>query len=211
MLKRKKILLIICFATLCLSSAPASADMFTLNVSTALQFTNTSVSAGDAIAFYGVTTSAVTYGTSMTGQVGFYGTINDDDAGDKLVEVTFSAGNNAGLSGVFDGITSFFANDDDDIWSIQLFFVDSGNIERNSGAFVPLGTDDSTYLTVNQAIPDMSLIKDIGIRIQGNLTNLNDNPSDPDGFHISTVPTPTAVILGILGLGAVGIKLRKYA
>lgn len=34
-----------------------------------------------------------------------------------------------------------------------------------------------------------------------------------DSIHIATecVPTPTAVILGILGLGAVGIKLRKYA
>jgi len=37
-----------------------------------------------------------------------------------------------------------------------------------------------------------------------------------DGKHIAVpdtykVPTPTAVLLGILGLGAVGLKLRKYA
>ena len=32
-----------------------------------------------------------------------------------------------------------------------------------------------------------------------------------DNFRISVVPVPAAVILGILGLGIAGIKLRKYA
>lgn len=45
------------------------------------------------------------------------------------------------------------------------------------------------------------------------LRSLNGGNIYIDSLHIATecVPTPTAVILGILGLGAVGIKLRKYA
>ena len=44
----------------------------------------------------------------------------------------------------------------------------------------------------------------------------NSGLGDPDGAFIlvpdtSYVPVPGAVLLGILGLGAVGIKLRKYA
>jgi len=38
-----------------------------------------------------------------------------------------------------------------------------------------------------------------------------DYPSYSDDFHVSLVPVPAAVILGMLGLGAAGWKLRKFA
>jgi len=41
--------------------------------------------------------------------------------------------------------------------------------------------------------------------------NLIDNPGDVYFDDISFVPVPGAVLLGILGLGAVGVKLRKHA
>jgi len=218
MFKRNKILLIICFVTLCLSSAPASAGMFELDKATALQFTNVAPQlTGDVVGSLTVYNGPnPLYGDLMSGEVGFSASFQDGADALKLVTATISANGNAGLTtSGYDGITSYFQNDDDDIWSVQLFYVDAAGLERNSGAFVPLaGEGGTTYLTVNAPALgslDLNAILNIGFRVQGNMTGTSGYPSQGDAFHISLVPTPEAVLLGILGLSIVGIKLRRFA
>lgn len=199
--------------TLCvligLLAGSASAALFRVDVPTALQFTNTSVSAGDThIPFISPTTNETTYGVPMAGQVGFYGALGDG-SGDLQVIGTYAANGNAGLTGAYDGIRSFFPNDNNSNWGVQLFFVDAGGVEQNSGAFVTLAPGAQTYLTVAVAIPDASLIQNIGIRIFGDMTNVGGNPSNPDVYHVSLVPVPGAFLLGLLGLSAAGVRLRK--
>jgi hypothetical protein len=76
---------------------------------------------------------------------------------------------------------------------------------------VELDEDEKQTLTwVFSSIPDTDDIDDIGFYIKDDFLG-GDYPSDPDAYHISVVPVPGAVLLGILGLGVAGIKLRKYA
>lgn len=51
---------------------------------------------------------------------------------------------------------------------------------------------------------DFSTLQDIGFIIET-------GSSTGDTFHTSVVPVPGAVLLGMLGLGAVGIKLRRFS
>jgi hypothetical protein len=129
------------------------------------------------------------------------------------MEISYTGGN-PGLTGTgYDGITSYFQNDDQSRWSVQLFYV-SGATEYNSGAFMELlPVGDSIYLSTGAPVGglDLSTITSIGFRVKGiNMGGTNPNyPSYSDDFHISVVPVPAAFLLGLLGLGAAGLKLRK--
>jgi len=208
-----------------LFSVQADAGLWELDRTTALGFTTyTNIGgAGDAIGSLNVYDGPGNrvYGTgvtgypSMSGVVGFTTTtFADGGDADTTTTAEISYGGNPGLTGSpYDGITSYFENDNDDIWSVQLFYQ-IGATEYNSGAYVTLaGLGGSAWLSTGAPMGglDLSTITDIGFRIQGNMTGLGGNPSNPDSFHVSLVPVPAAVLLGILGLGVVGWKLRKYA
>ncbi|UCD30437.1 MAG: hypothetical protein JSV03_08215 [Planctomycetota bacterium] len=224
-MKRTIFLLTFCFAALCLSRAPASAAMYTLSQSYALTLDDIYYSDDGYMSSNSPTTSNLIYNNNgpMQGIVGFYGTLDDIDIdGNALALVKLGAGYDLGLnlggSGYTD-YTLFVANDNQSIWDVRLF-ITIGGTEYTSD-WVSLSAHDSTNLTLNFAgkgITDAMLadVEDIGFYIQGDLKYVegvyDDYPTDPDGYHISIlVPTPTAVILGILGLGVVGVKLRKYA
>ena len=61
-------------------------------------------------------------------------------------------------------------------------------------------------------VANLDHVTNIGFNVGSNMGVTGANwPSNPDIFHVSIVPVPAAFILGLLGLGAAGIKMRKYA
>ncbi len=166
----------------------------------------------------------------MSGQVGFEaGVVGDvgfpDYGGTAVMQISY--GGNPGLSGTdYDGISLYIQNDNQSKWSYQLFYtiggavdlngIVTGGTEFNSGAFVELpGLHSSTVLSTGALGGglDLGTISNIGFRIQGNHMGGLDGtyPSYSDDFHTSVVPVPGAVLLGFLGLGAAGLKLRRFA
>ena len=228
-----------------LFAVQANAGIWELDRTTALRFQSISVAAPDTWDDFGVYDGYSTlhysngspgaeYGATlpgtttplMSGMVGFVVDLDDtvvtSPVVDKIVIATIWDPAPV-LSGAYDSIRTYAQNDNDDIWSVELFFkyksyVTTGgtNIaagERQSGytSLAASGTATSLLTTPNAPAEfDLSYITDIGIRIKGNLIS-GDWPSDPDTTHISLVPVPAAVLLGLLGIGVAGIKLRKYA
>ena len=152
------------------------------------------------------------YGT-MSGQVGFVAGPyeNFGYGGDDLVTSEISYGGNPGLIGLgYDGVRSYFQNDNDDKWSYELFFF-VGATEYKSGFVEVDGSGGHAYLLAGSGLNlDLSTISDIGIRVQGKIVG-GDYPSGNDSAHVSVVPVPGAILLGILGLSAAGLKFRKFA
>lgn len=144
---------------------------------------------------------------SMSGDVGFTAQLWDTDQDNiAIAKVYFE---DYMPASPYDGITSYFENDDDDIWSVQMFYIIDGT-EYNSGEFVELAGGAHTYLTIMGAV-ETDDIDEYGFRVMGIMTGKDGNPSQGDAFHISVVPVPGAVLLGMLGLAAAGVKLRKFA
>jgi hypothetical protein len=205
-----------------LFAGPALAGLYyTLDVTTALKFTNASVSADDYGALLlGPTTSPAAYGAKdthgnllMSGEVGWVGWLGDGfgavpPSPDGSAIMTIGAGNNAGLSGAYAGYRAFVQNDDDDPWSVRLFITTTtaGPLYSNWTALAPY--HGAATLLLNSSF-DFANVTDIGLEVRGDFGD--GSPSNPDFFHISAVPIPGAALLGVLGLFAAGLKLRRFA
>ena len=224
MMKRK--LLIFSVAVLCLSVVPAKADMYVIDAPLARQFRMQGGSPGDyyttdlVIDNPGDATATIyhnplaysTYGATMKYAVGFVGQIRDD-TGDNLAHVAIGLGN-PGLTGTYDGLEMAIHNDNDDPWGYSLFAYDGGpgpgGLWPDPVVFKTLISGQSTNLQLLFGGPtDLSTLTMIGFAVQGDSSS--GSPSNPDFYHVSVVPVPGAILLGILGLGAAGIKLRKFA
>jgi len=205
-----------------LFAGQASAGPYTLTQAYALTLDDVAYSDGGAMDALSPTTSTDTYGLAMQGQVGFFGSLDDTDGGDKLASVTMGdPGANLSLNLSSQGYTEyrlFMANDDDDLWSVALYIKTLDGLDQTP--FVELAGYSSATLVLDFAtfgIVDAELadVDDIGFIIQGDLKFSGSSnpgyPSDPDFYHVSVVPVPAAVILGLLGLGVAGWKLRRFA
>jgi len=156
-------------------------------------------------------------GNIMSGAVGFVASFTDVSSDFDAVIAEVSYGGSPGLPAappLYDGITSYFQNDNDDNWTVDLFYSDASGIYF-SGPVTLAPSGGSAYVTVPApgGLGSLSLatITDMGFRISGVMDGLGGNPSSPDAFHVSLVPVPAAVLLGMLGLGVAGWKLRKFA
>jgi hypothetical protein len=77
----------------------------------------------------------------------------------------------------------------------------------------PFEDDDFLRLWFGGYVADYSGTETTYLYQDGNWYTWADLPGLPEGYDgiMKVVPVPGAVLLGILGLGAVGIKLRKFA
>jgi hypothetical protein len=156
-------------------------------------------------------------GNLMAGQVGFVASYTDLSADSDFVVSEVSYGGSPGLMGTgYDGITGFFANDNNSDWSLRFFYSTGVGMAKVTNYSTPLATlapgGGSMYLTVlapgGPGSLDLSTITDMGFEVSA-LMGSGSYPSSPDAYHISVVPVPGAFLLGILGLGVAGARLRK--
>jgi len=179
---------------ICCMAGQASADMFTLDKSQAM-----SLDQPDVIGYrelWEVTDDLVTYDAdAMQGEVGYLGYLRKGWS----MTISASAGDLGLDDQTYDGFKLFLANDNDDPWQVTLYVEGLA-----SPSFTPLdpGTGDTLIWDFGTDIT-FDAATHIGFTIESGI-------SRTDVFHISAVPTPVAVLLGMLGLGAAGLKLRKF-
>jgi hypothetical protein len=62
--------------------------------------------------------------------------------------------------------------------------------------------------TTGQTVANLGYVTNIGFKIGANLGTSGEVASG-EAFDVNVVPVPGAVLLGMLGLGVAGLKLRK--
>ena len=227
--KRRIFLLVICFAALCLSTAPASANLFDFSFS------------GIRSVFDGVDTFSVSVnkspGTTTSGNV----TRQELPTSDMAYFFNFGwfspSPGDFSLSMELTNISASYA---DGIGSFVITDIDGDTIIGDiMGTWIPTGTDNtfagtmSNVRFIDTGTPDGSFDGHLGsVQMDfisspwcGTLIELSsggtwfyngDYDSAAGGVTASvvgpqSVPVPVAVLLGIIGLGVAGLKLRKYA
>ena len=225
-MKKRILLLVFCIAALSLNAAPVMADMYEMDINTAIGLR--------AVTFYDALGSSSldwvgyndgtpfptpqagtkvfgtgSYGDGMYYDVGFRGTLGDAVFGAPFPSVDIGAAADTGgvltalqKLGEFTDYGLYIANDNDDTWEYKLY-ADFGATSHRSAAWTSLTQDTQTHLTLSFPKTDFAGLTDIGFQIRAT--------KDTDVFHTSVVPVPGAILLGILGLTVVGVKLRKYA
>lgn len=154
--------------------------------------------------------SQLVYGATMEYLVGFAGNIIvDTTGGNTVASVNIGLGREVNLTGEYDGFALPISNDDQQIWEYKLY-VNTTGADYISDSWTPLaGGTQSTLVLPFNALVDFSTLTDIGFIIQFNVASTGGGTNYSDDFHTSVVPVPGAVLLGLLGLGVAGWKLRK--
>jgi len=154
------------------------------------------------------------FGTGMTYAVGFVGDLIQDpsggaadgDGGFAFIDLGVLANTNGVLTtlkglGSFDSYGLHVANDNDDTYLYEAF-IKFGGAPIVSG-FTSLAAGTTAFLTVGGfGATDFSSLTDIGFTIKA-------TKASQDTYHTSVVPLPGAFLLGILGLGTAGLRLRR--
>jgi hypothetical protein len=195
----------------------ASANMFTLDKTTATEFREVGVSDfgllllvvdRNGTPYYIGPSGPSAYGSPpMQGQVGFAGVLGDLN-GDHLASMAIGGAINSPAT--YDGFSAYIANDSKYEWQYQLYVSDAQNNVHTPGTWTSIGPGDHLPLTFN--FGSTIAVNEVGFYIQGDDFGLGPgHPGNPDGFRTSVVvPVPGAVLLGFLGLGVAGLKLRRF-
>ncbi|MBN1506440.1 MAG: hypothetical protein JW955_06320 [Sedimentisphaerales bacterium] len=179
----------------------ASADMVKVTDDLLKEFDTFTVTTGSGSNFAGPLTAYPSWPT-MEGDYGWRGEL--DHSNDTVL---IHASGDAGLSGSYDGFAMTFYNDDDDNWSVRLY-VSTTTDGTLYGAWTTIS--GHPYNTPPAASAMVSLGSAFTMDSAGDIGFEMRAPYN-DVFHISAVPLPGAILLGFLGLGVAGAKLRRFA
>jgi hypothetical protein len=219
---KKMLIFSVCLVVLTLSTV-TKADLYEIDQAMALDMRLLDTSTYDSASLWFVGTLGGTdqipsgpgiYGSNtMIMQVGFTGNLTEgkpeggdlDGSATALIGIVDKEG--LGLTGVYDdGFALPLANDNGDVWRYRAFYILEDSIVYSSQAV--LNPDTSTTLYIPGSL-DLSDLYGIGFEIQW-VTADNDGKTG-DQYSTSVVPVPGAILLGLLGMSAAGIKLRRFA
>lgn len=202
-----------------LIAGPASAAMYTLTQAYALTLDDVAYSDAGGFSFMpsdSPTTNNITYngGGPMQEEVGFFGGLDDTNSDGYAWVKMGDPGADLNLD--LSSYSQYWlpvANDDQDRWDVRLYLTTAGGGESVSDWVELNPVSDYDFVWDIGGIGDLANVVDIGFYIRGHLVGpgVTGYPSDPDAYHVSVVPVPAGVILGVLGLGVVGWKLRRFA
>jgi len=220
---KRKILLMFCFTAFCLCGSPAFADMFDFDASLLLTYNEVTGALNGSLYDFGdatlnrldvpTETAVVGLGILTSGDFSLSMDVdNIDDTAQTATgtgEFTFTdidgdtiTGDMSGNWAMIGGYTTFTG----DLTNVQ-WTSDDGFFNGDSGS-----DDAAVALDLLTSPPWGGQVVELTIDHQGwSLSPLQTWPHAKPGTIYAVVPTPAAVLLGILGLSAVGIKLRKYA
>ena len=234
--KRRIILLVICFAALCLSTAPASASMFDFQFS---NLTSEYIDTGGAFSA-SITPDATLGGVTRLDPLGVASFIPSFWLGSENFELSMTIINIDNALLTADGVLGEFTLTDiggDTItgnltgqWTTSSFLPDPGGGSPN------IFIGELSNVTFNNESGDSTFDGHFGSSAWMDFTEIPpwygtliemssggtwfglelDYTTDSGGVIASVVgpvstPVPAAVLLGIIGLGVAGLKLRKYA
>jgi len=131
---------------------------------------------------------------------------------------------NLGITGTYNGFELSVANDDLDLWIYRAYVTktDDGvpdglanglptTLTMYSSFTSALSNGQTANLIVSTPVLDYSTdVTGIGFEIRWATAN-NSNSDFFNTSVVTPVPVPAAFLLGLLGIGAAGIKLRKFA
>jgi hypothetical protein len=146
------------------------------------------------------------YGDVMNYEVGFSGRLADFSGDDSAIATIGLS--SPSLTGTFDGFMLPLSNDDNQTWRFQSYVTVGQTTYYSSWA--QLTHEGKTALLADiGADTDFSTVTGIGFMLEWK-PSLN-GYSASDDYHASVVPVPAAVVLGMLGLGVAGWRLRRFA
>lgn len=211
-------LAILSLIILVISALPASADMYEMDRDTAALLTVQSHSdaEGTHTTYYvgynpgapgDLILGSGHYAAEMNYAVGFYGNLQTDYQED-IASVYWGLGPNHGLTGEYEGFILPISNDNQQVWEFMAYVVTDAGTFRSNPVVSLTGQQTTTTLALNQAF-DFADVLDIGFIVQFNKATTGEGTNSSDDYHVSVVPVPAAMLLGLLGLGTAGMRLRR--
>lgn len=219
---KTKLLLAVTLAV-CAAASPASADLFTFTLGTLQTSYNTGTAIFTADEVGGTTTALVSRLVAPTTSAFFDSSWGGTEDFSLSMNITnISAGGTSAL-----GSGSFaFTDIDGDVISGDLsgnWFTDAQNVLKFEGLlsnvmYTPSAGGETTFdgdfgtstsMIFGDTSPWLGSIVELthtGLSFNTGWTNVVGS-----GLTATVVPVPAAVILGVLGLGVAGWKLRRYA
>jgi len=222
-LRRKTLLLFICFGALCFNAAPATANLFDF------QFGSLDSSFTYATGAFNASKNALTMGsvTRLEAPVGVavfmpysWGIGGDFSISMAITDIGATSADGAGTFNITDIVGDTITGGIEGVWGREgssnsfagtlsnVIFTDNGDKDGNFDAhFV-----NSVSMSFAQPSPWLGSFVELsttGVWFGDGIDYTTNSGSA--GASIVPVPAPVAVLLGILGLSVAGIKLRKFA
>jgi len=148
---------------------------------------------------------------TMTYAVGFSGYLEEssEETSKNDSAIATIGLSSPGLTGTYDGFLLPVSNDDDQTWRYASY-VETSALGLKRSDWAQLGPGTQTNLIYTDRL-DFSTVTEIGILIQWKPSVNGDSASGDFHTSVVPVPVPAAVLLGMLGLGVAGMKLRKFS